>query len=303
MMRVLLWVSVVAFGAAAAYLLIGYVVAAQLGAPVRQPVEQTPADVGLESREVGFRSSDGLSLSAWWIEKAGSSRAAVLVSGGLDDKSEPYVVETARVYERTGFNVLMLDPRAHGGSEGERVTLGYREVRDVQGALSWLEGRGFNPSSVVLHGWSMGGAAVVRAAPGSGVAAVVEEATYADLPSVLRKELPEASGLPAFFNPGIFLMGRLLLGLDPWAVRPVEEVKQLSREGVPFMIIHSRDDEVVPFEHAKSFAAAHPDAVFWELNGYDHVAAYTHPEYRKRLVSVLDEAATSASKGPQESGD
>jgi dipeptidyl aminopeptidase/acylaminoacyl peptidase len=303
MMRVLLWVSVVASGAAVAYLVIGYVVAAQLGAPVRQPVERTPTDVGLEYREVGFRSSDGLTLSAWWIEKAGSSRAAVLVPGGLDDKSEPYVVETARVYERAGFNVLMLDTRAHGGSEGERVTLGYQEVRDVRAALSWLEGGGFDPSSVVLHGWSMGGAAVVRATPGSGVAAVVEEATYADLPPVLREELPEASGLPAFFNPGIFLMGRLLLGLDPWEVRPVEEVKQLSREGVPFMIIHSRDDEVVPFEHAESFVAAHPDAVFWELNGYDHVAAYTHPDYRERLVSFLDEAATSASKGPQESGD
>ena len=303
MMRVLFWASVAAMGLVVAYLVIGYVVAAQLGTPVRQPVEQTPADVGLDYREVVVRSSDGLSLSAWWIKKAGSTDAAVLVPGGLDDKSEPYVVETALIYERAGFNVLMLDPRAHGGSGGERVTLGYQEVRDVRGALSWLEERGFEPSSVVLHGWSMGGAAVVRAAPGSSVAAVVEEATYADLSPLLREELPEASGLPAFFNPGIFLMGRLLLGIDPWAVRPVNEVKQLSREGVPFMIIHSREDDVVPFEHAESFAAAYPDAVFWELKGYDHVAAYTHPEYQERLVSFLDETAASASKGPQGSGD
>jgi uncharacterized protein len=303
MMRVLLWVSVVAFGAAVAYLVIGYVVAARLSAPAHQPVERTPADVGLDYQEVAFRSTDGIPLKAWWIGRGGSSRAALLVHGFGGDKSDPHIVETARVYHREGFNVLMLDLRANGESEGERVTLGYQEVRDVRAALSWLEGRGFDPPSVVLHGWSMGGATVVRAAPGTGVAAVVEEAGYADLPPLLREQLPEASGLPAFFNPGMFLMGKVFLDIDPWAVRPREEARRLSEEGVPFMIIHSRDDDAIPFEHAESFAAAYPDAVFWELQGYDHVAAYTHPEYRERLVSFLDEAATSASKRPQGSTD
>jgi uncharacterized protein len=301
-MRALLWASVVAAGSVVAYLIVGYVVAARLSAPVRQPVERTPADVGLDYREVVVRSSDGLSLSAWWIEEAGFSRAVVLVHGWAGDMSDLHVVETALVYREAGFNVLMLDMRAHGGSEGDRVTLGYREVRDVRGALSWLEERGFDPENVVLHGWSMGGAAVVRAAPGAGVAAVVEEAAYADLPPLLRERLPEASGLPAFFTPGIFLMGTHFLGIDPWAVRPEEEARRLSQEGVPFMIIHSPDDRVIPFEHAESFAAAYPEATFWVVEGYEHVAAHEHPEYRKRLLNFLDEAGISAPERQQEEG-
>ena len=289
MTRALLWVSVAAAGLAVAYLVIGYVVAARFSAPVRKPMERTPDDVGLDYREVNFRSTDGLVLSAWWVERKGSSRAAVLVHGWVGDRSDLHVVETALVYERAGYNVLMLDLRGHGGSGGERVTLGYREARDVRGALSWLEQRGFDPEEVVLHGWSMGGAAVLRAAPGTGVAAVVEESAYADLPPLLRERIPDVSGLPAFFNPGIFLMGRLFLGIDPWAVRPEEQAKQLFREGVPFMIVHSRDDEVVPFEHAESLAAAHPEATFWDIEGYEHVGAFAHPEYRERLVSFLDE--------------
>jgi pimeloyl-ACP methyl ester carboxylesterase len=228
-MRLVLWTSAGAAASIVAYLMIGYVVAARLSAPVRQPVERTPADVGLDYREVAVRSTDGLSLSAWWVDKAGSSRAAVLVHGWAGDKSNLHVVETALVYERAGFNVLMLDLRGHGKSEGERGTLGYREVRDVRGALSWLQERGFDPEDVVLHGWSMGGAAVVQVAPGTGVAAVVEEAAYADLPPLLRERIPEVSGLPAFFNPGIFLVGKLFLDIDPWAVRPVEEAGRLSR--------------------------------------------------------------------------
>ncbi|HEV3477273.1 MAG TPA: alpha/beta hydrolase [Rubrobacteraceae bacterium] len=293
-MRVLLLAGVVAVGSILAYLIVGYLVAARLSAPVRQPVERTPADVGLDYREAVVRSTDGLSLNAWWVEKPGSSRVAVLVHGWAGDMSDLHIVDTALVYHQAGFNVLMLNLRAHDSSEGERVTLGYREVRDVRGALSWLEERGYDPESVVLHGWSMGGAAVVRTAPGTGVAAVVEEAAYADLLPVLREQVPRASGLPAIFNPGIFLMGERFLGIDPWAVRPEVEARRLSREGVPFMIIHSPDDEVIPFEHAESFAAAYPGATFWKVEGYEHVAAHTHPEYRKRLLNFLDEAVSLA---------
>jgi len=291
MTRASLWVFAVAVVCVVADLVVCYVVAARLSAPVRRPVERTPADFGLGYREVEVRSSDELRLSAWWVEGVDSSRAALLVHGWGADKSSRHVLETAAVYEEAGFDVLMIDPRGHGGSEGDRVTLGYREVRDVQGALSWLEKRGFDPERVVLHGWSMGGVAVIQAAPGAGVAAVVEESAYADLPSLLRERLPEVSELPAFFTPGIFVVGRLFLGIDPWAVRPVEEAGQLSREGVPLMIIHSRDDEVVPFEHAGTLAKAHPGAVFWTLEGYEHVHAYEHPEYRERLLGFLDEAA------------
>jgi uncharacterized protein len=289
MARASLWAIGIAAFALLAYLVVGYVVSARLSAPVRRQVERTPADVGLSYREVEVPSSDGLRLSAWWVERS-SPRAAVLVHGWGADKSSRHVLETAAIYEDAGFDVLMLDLRAHGGSEGKRVTVGYREVRDVRGALSWLEMRGYEPGLTVLHGWSMGGAAVIQAAPGTGVAAVVEESAYADLPPLLRERLPEVSGLPGFFTPGIFFAGRRFLGIDPWAVRPVEEAKQLSREGVPFMIIHSRDDELVPFEHAETLAKAHPDATFWRLESYEHVGALEHPEYRERLLGFLDEA-------------
>ncbi len=271
----------------AAYLILTYLVAARLSAPLRNAAERTPADVGLGYEEVGLRASDGLRLSAWFVER-GSSLAVVLVHGWGASRASRHVLETAAIYEEAGFDVLMLDLRAHGESDGERVTLGYREVRDVWAALSWLEKRGYE--QVVLHGWSMGGAAVIQVAPETGVAAVVEESAYADLHPLLRGRIPEVSGLPAFFTPGVFLAGRYLLGIDPLAVRPVEEAKQLSREGVPLMIIHSRDDELVPFEHAEELAKVHPGAAFWEISGYAHVGAHEHPEYRERLLGFLEEA-------------
>jgi uncharacterized protein len=181
----------------------------------------------------------------------------------------------------------MIDLRAQGRSEGERITMGYKEVREVRGGLTWLKERGFSPDEMFLHSFSLGGATVLRAAPGTGVGAIVEESAYADLPLILRQRLPEVSGLPAFFTPGIFLMGKLFLGIDPWAVRPEESAGRLCKEGIPLFIIHSTTDEVVPFGHAERIKKACPKAVFWKLEEYEHVGAYAHPEYRERLLRFL----------------
>lgn len=270
------------------YLGIGLFVATRLTATARQPTEQTPADEGLDFREVGFRSTDGLALKGWWVPGEGSSRAVMLVHGLEGSKADQHVLKTASVYFQGGYSVLMFDLRSHGESERKRTTLGYQEVRDVQGALSWLEEQGFEPGKVVLHGWSMGGGTVLRSTPGRGVAAVIEESGYADLPLLLRDRLPESSGLPPFFNPGIFLMAKLFLDFDPWAVKPGENAAKLSEKGVPLLIVHSTDDEVVPLEQAEMLAACDPDAELWRIGGYGHVEAYSHPEYRQRLLDFLE---------------
>lgn len=285
------WAVITLVVLAVGYLAVSLFVAVRLSAPNRQAPERTPASVGLEYRDVNFESTDRVPLAAWWIPPRGegSSRAAVLVHGWEGDKSDLHIVETSQVYARAGYGVLMLDLRGNGESGDERRTLGYKETRDVHGALAWLEEeQGFDPEDVVLHGWSMGGATIVRSAPGTGVAAVIEEAGYADLPLILRSLLPEASGLPRFFNPGIFLAARVFLGLDPWSVRPSEDAALLREEGVPLFVIHSTDDEVVPLEHAKLFERAYPDATFWKLEGVGHVEAYTHREYREKLLTFLE---------------
>jgi uncharacterized protein len=282
-----LWALPVLAVLAAGYLVVGLFVAAQLSAPSHRPQELTPADVGLDYHGVRVQSTDGLELAGWWVPGNDPSRAVVLVSGIQGDKSDRHVVKSASVYAGAGYGVLMIDLRAQGGSEGERVTMGYEEVRDVRGALLWLDERGFAPGEVILHGFSLGGATVLRAAPQSGVAAVVEDSAYADLPLILRRQLPEVSGLPSFFTPGVFLMGKLFLGIDPWAVRPEKDARRLCEAGIPLFIIHSTDDETTPFEHARRIKAACPEAALWRVEGYEHVGAYAHPEYRQRILGFL----------------
>ncbi|MBA2714186.1 MAG: alpha/beta fold hydrolase [Rubrobacteraceae bacterium] len=270
------------------YLGAGWLVVLWMTGPRRKLPWATPASVGLGYEEVEIQSSDGVRLSGWWVPAEDSSRAAVLVPGWGGFKFEEHLLQTIPVYHGAGYGVLLLDLRAQGESGGARRTLGYREVRDVQGALAWLRRQGYEARNIVLHGWSMGGATALRAAPGTGVAAVVEEAGYADLPLLLKGTLPEFVRLGTLLEPAILLAGKLFPDFDPWSVVPSTEAATLSNEGVPLFIIHSTDDGVVPYEQALILAEAYPDARFWKLEGYGHVEAYEHPEYAQRLRAFLD---------------
>jgi uncharacterized protein len=267
---------------------VGLLVVLWMTSPRRKTPEATPASVGLEYTEVEIRSTDGISLSAWWVPVEGSSLAAVLVPGWGGYKFDEHLLQTAPVYHDAGYSVLLLDLRAQGESGGTRRTLGYREVRDVRGALAWLRRQGYALDQVVLHGWSMGGATALRTAPGTGVAAVVEEAAYADLPVLLKGEIPEFVRFGRLLRPAILLAGRLFPDFDPWDVVPKNDAAKLSDEGIPLFIIHSTEDDIVPYEQAKILATAYPDANVWKLEGYGHVEAYQHPEYAQRLRNFLD---------------
>jgi fermentation-respiration switch protein FrsA (DUF1100 family) len=266
----------------------GLLVVLWMTGPKRRSPWATPASVGLEYQEVEIHSTDGVRLRCWWVPAADSSRAAVLVPGWGGYKFEEHLLQTLPAYHDAGYGVLLLDLRAQGESGGSRRTLGYREVRDVRGALDWIHEQGYEARNVVLHGWSMGGATALRAAPGTSVAAVVEEAGYGDLPLLLRGKIPEFVRFGALLEPAILLAGKLFPDFDPWDVIPKREAMRLSDEGVPLFIIHSTDDEVVPYEQAKLLAAAYPEARVWTLEGYRHVEAYEHPEYAPRLREFLD---------------
>jgi uncharacterized protein len=282
--RALILLIALSFG----YLGVGLLIVFWMTGPKRKSPWATPASVGLEYKEVEVLSTDGVSLRPWWVPAKDSAMAAVLVPGWGGYKFDEHLLQTLPVYHDAGYSVLLLDLRAQGESGGKRRTLGYREVRDVQGALAWLRRKGHALDRVVLHGWSMGGATAVRAAPGTGVAAVVEEAGYGDLPLLLKRKLPEFVRFGGILEPAILLAGSLFPDFDPWNVVPKREATRLSDEGVPLFIIHSTDDEVVPFEQAKILAAAYPGASIWRLEGYAHVEAYEHPDYARRLRAFLD---------------
>ena len=135
---------------------------------------QTPADRGLAYRDVSFLTSDGVSLSGWYI--ASTNRAAVaLLHGASETRSN--VLGQAVVLAHHGYGVLLFDARGHGRSGGRAMDFGWYGDRDVAAAVRWLQSRAdVDPSRIGAVGMSMGGEEAVGALPAvPGLRAVVGE--------------------------------------------------------------------------------------------------------------------------------
>ena len=136
---------------------------------------RTPADLGLDFRDVAFETTDGVALSAWYVPSR-SGAAVVLLHGAGSTRSN--VLPHAAVLARHGYGVLLLDARGHGRSGGRAMDFGWYGDRDVGAALSFLERQ---PDvdvrrGLALVGMSMGGEEAIGAGAGDPrVAAVVAE--------------------------------------------------------------------------------------------------------------------------------
>lgn len=289
---VVVLVSLLGVTAVAYFSVCGYV-ATQLTKPDRHDQVATPADFDLAFEETVITARDGLQLAAWFVPYAGSERAVLVVHGKGKCRScefDDRFMEFAAQLHAGGFNLLMIDLRGHGQSEGERFTLGDHERRDVLGALDWLVERGFERIGIV--GVSLGAVSSVGAAsdPESGhlVKALVIDSSFSDLSELLRVRFTKESGLPGVFFPGSLFMARVLVGTNPYAVNPVED---LPRVKAPVMVIYSGQDEIVPLDQLRAMADVRSDAETWFVAEAAHARIYNaQPEqYVSRITQFLDE--------------
>lgn len=103
--------------------------------------------------------NDGLNLYGEYYD-FGHKKAVLIVPGRSDSLTYSYYF--AKPYEKAGYNVLVIDMRAHGLSEGKYNYIGFREYRDI---LKWLEllHNQYGVESVVIHALCVGAQSVVKA--------------------------------------------------------------------------------------------------------------------------------------------
>lgn len=251
--------------------------AAAVGPPEDDVTPEEPYE------RVRVRRAEAPDLVGWWVPAARETRSAVLCLHG-HPRSKEAILETVR-FLREDHHLLLVDLRAHGESQGRFTTFGDEEVRDVQAAVSYLQDR---PEVDRMGAWGVSmGAATLLLAADPRLDAVVAEAPYAEL-----REAVSVPG-PAFLDEGVRVLfsawARLLLDLDPAAVRPEEAAGDLP---FPLLLIHGTEDGTVPLEHARRIAEAGGEAVeTWFVEGAGHDACHEDEpeEYERRVRAFLDE--------------
>jgi fermentation-respiration switch protein FrsA (DUF1100 family) len=240
--------------------------------PVRE-LAATPQDWGMPYQDVSLRTRDGIQLHGWYIPHAGASHTLLFLHGNAGNIS--HRGDSLRIFHRLGLNVLILDYRGYGRSEGRPSEAGL--YQDAEAGWRYLmDERGLAPGQVVLFGRSLGAVVAAwlaaRLEGSDGPAALIMESGFSSAADVARDAYP------------------LLHWLVPLRYR-FDATAQLRKVRCPVLVLHSVEDEIIPFALGdKLYSAANPPKRLWRMQG-DHNGGFllSQPEYEHALAAFLSE--------------
>jgi alpha-beta hydrolase superfamily lysophospholipase len=307
MRRALLFLLKALIVAPVAAAVVGWFVAPAFLHPLRrsltsdlvQQADVTFAELGTHREDFDVRAPDGILLRGWKVRAPVPSGAGklpndwVLAFHGVAD-NRMGVLEHARILLLTGYNVVMMDARAHGASDGPMATYGWLERYDTRAIVDALE-TAEHPRHLFALGESMGaGIALQSAAVEPRIEAVVAEASFASL----REASYDYAGLrrspllgKTLFAPGTWTM---IYHAESLAHLPASEVapeKAVAARAFPVLLICDGNDVALPCRHTQRiYDAARGPKHMWVVPGAFHTAAlgYQPGEFRRRVLAFYD---------------
>jgi len=202
----------------------------------------TPHALGLEYEDVWLETSDGVRIHAWYVPANGAGRALMFFHGNAGNIS--HRLDTLRILNELGLNVLMVEYRGYGRSEGRPSEAG--TLLDALAAWDHLQGRGFAPQDIILFGRSLGGAVAAQLARERPPAGLVLESTFTSVPDIGAEVYP-------------WLPVRLLSHIR------YDSLSAIRSFHFPVLVVHSPGDGIIPYHHGRRlFEAANPPKQFLE---------------------------------------
>jgi fermentation-respiration switch protein FrsA (DUF1100 family) len=224
------------------------------------------------AQDVWLRSTDGVRLHGWLFEAKEQPAFATIIyfhGNGGNISNDGWVGENL---SRRGFDVLLLDYRGYGRSEGD-VDGEAGLYADADAAYEYItKTRGVRPSRVVLYGQSLGTAVAVDVASRQESAALILESGFSsasDLASTVVPVLPRR--------------------LHFLAKNRFESTRKLSSVRCPVLIVHGDPDMTIPTEHGRLlFSAANEPKKLLIFPGAGHnVFGSLGDGYLDRVVDFL----------------
>ena len=224
------------------------------GVPGRS-LDMSPADIGLDYEDASFETSDGIRLHGWYVPGR-SNRVLLFFHGNAGNIS--HRLESIRQFHALGLSVLIIDYRGYGQSGGGITEAGI--YRDADAAWLYLtEHRGVRDSEIVVFGRSLGASVAAKLAEKERPLGLIVESSFTSVPDIAQDLYP---WLPA-----------------RWLSRLRHATRDYIRDvNCPVLVVHSREDEIIPFRHGEAiFEAAPEPRTLLELRG-THNDAFVRDE-------------------------
>ena len=169
----------------------------------------------------------------------GHQKCAIILQGRTESLLYSYYY--ADVYAKNGYNILTLDTRAHGLSDGKYLTAGVKEHEDL---LLWIEHikNQYAIKEFVLHGICIGAATAVYAACATkdpAIKGIVSDGLFVSYYEIFKNHIIERKKPVLYFVYLVFLYTYLLDGANMLKKTPYKHMQDID---IPILFLWSQKD-------------------------------------------------------------
>ena len=242
--------------------------------------------------EYTLQNADGQTLKAFFLPADTDSDRYAICSHGYRCHGRREFRYITKFYHDRGFNVLMVDHRAHGDSEGAWITFGKKESEDLLLWIDWVKSEKNADAQIVLHGVSMGAATVLMLSDRTeilpNVKYIVSDCAFTTVYDQFRSVI-EKTRIP--FRPlfaGVDVVNRALTGFSLQDASPITHVQNAC---VPILFVHGAADDFVPTEMGKiNYEACTSEKDLLLVDGAGHAESYQTDSaaYDAKMEAFMD---------------
>ncbi len=233
-----------------------------------------------------IRSYDGLKLSARYFEGDDDKPLCICFHGYRGSAVRDFAGIGLRLIHE-GYNVLIVDERAHWRSQGHTICFGIKERFDVVSWVKFANKRFGKDKSIYLFGISMGGGTVLMASGQRlprNVKGIVADCPFNSPKDIIKHVCRKIKLNPDLLWPIIWLAGLVYGRLRVNATTAADEVK---RSKIPIVILHGEADDFVPMSMSKEVQKANPSMIEMHTFAHaDHGMSYFEDE--ERYIGIVE---------------
>lgn len=238
---------------------------------IGREVNATPQAYGLPYEEVELATEDGERIVGWWVPAPDARGTVLIFHGNAGNVSQR--LDYLAMFHRLRYTSFIIDYRGFGRSSGTPSEEG--TYRDAAAAWRYLtERRGVAPGDIVIFGESLGGAVASWLAARHPARALILHSTF-------------TSALDLGAQVYWFLPVRLISRFHYDNLAHLKEVK------APVLVIHSREDDIVPYAHGERLyqAAREPKELLVLRGGHNDAFVFMREEWMRALGEFLERHA------------
>ncbi|HAT4284337.1 TPA: alpha/beta hydrolase [Clostridium perfringens] len=247
--------------------------------------------------DITLKSFDGLNLTSTLIMNENPINKFIVLVHGV---SICYVgsLKYFDIFYRNGFNVLIVNQRRHGKSEGKYSTYGFYEKYDVNMWIEYLKSRFGNDIILGLHGESMGAGTVMETIPlNDSIKFVIEDCGYSNFHELIGFQITHEYKnklVRKILRPSLLFANFFMKTKAKFSMKKIVPIDIVASTSLPMMFVHGKEDYFVPWYMAVDLYKAKTKGYkeLYLVEGAKHAEALEVNKilYEKKIITFIEKA-------------